>query len=317
MNRPFYRSLIGRFFYNVGSTGLPHLLFIEKGGRDMEIQLLKTFILAAEKENFREVAEGLMMTQPAVTKQIQKLEKELNFRLFDRVQKRVVLNANGHYFLPRAMQLVALEEQISQEMQAFLAGYSQKITIGVAPQIANSTLPFVIQHFKQFQPDVNIQIDILPSNEIAEAVFRQEVDIGLSKVPSTRELLTTMIANEPVMIVSAQPFEVKDFHRLLNKFPIYTHSFSPYWEQIEKYLPRNCQIERLNQTEVIKTFIKQGMGIAFLPKSVVQTEVEKGELFTQLPQIDEAILSATFVYTKYIHPVFDQFIDACMSIYEK
>jgi len=82
-------------------------------------------------------------------------------------------------------------------------------------------------------------------------------------------------------------------------------------------LPRDCQIERLNQTEVIKTFIKQGMGIAFLPKSVVQTEVDKGELFAQIPQIGEGILSATFVSTKYAHPLFNQFIQACATTYNK
>lgn len=283
----------------------------------MEIELLKTFLIAAKKENFREAAEELMMTQSAVTKQIQKLEKVLQIQLFDRVQKRVVLNANGHYFLPRANQLVEFEEQIVQEMKAFQAGYSQKVSLGVAPQIANSTLPVIIQHFKQLQPDVIIQIDILPSNEIGEAVFRQQIDIGLSKVPSTRELLTTMIANEPVMIVGPKPFNRDDFHLLIKRFPIYTHAFSPYWEQIERHLPMDCQIERLNQTEVIKTFIKQGMGIAFLPKSVVQTEVDKGELFAQIPQIDEDILSATFVHTKYTHPIFNRFIQACLTIYKK
>lgn len=281
----------------------------------MEIELLKTFIIAAKKENFREVAEELMMTQPSVTKQIQKLEKVLNLQLFDRVQKRVILNANRHYFLPKAIQLVEFEEQVIEEIKAFQAGYSKKITLGIAPQIANSTLPFIFQYFKQLQPDVIVQIEILPSNEIGEAVFRQQLNIGLSKVPSTRELLTTMIANEPVMIVGPQPFDVEDFQLLIKKFPIYTHAFSPYWEQIERHLPRVCQIERLNQTEVIKTFIKQGMGIAFLPKSVVQTEVEKGELFAQIPQIEDDILSATFVLTKYAHPLFERFIQACITIY--
>lgn len=292
-------------------------MHIIKGGKDVEIELLRTFILAAKKENFREVAEELMMTQPAVTKKIQKLEKILNIQLFNRVQKRVILNANGYYFLPRAIQLMEFEEQIVHEMKAFQAGYSQKISLGVAPQIANSTLPFIIQHFKQFQPDVIVQIDILPSNEIGEAVFRQQIDIGLSKVPSTRELITTIIANEPVMIVSPQPFETEDFQLLIKKFPIYTYAYSPYWEQIERYLPSDCLIERLNQTEVIKTFIKQGMGIAFLPKSVVQTEVEKGELFAQIPKIDDSIRSATFVHTKYDHPIFDRFIQSSVTIYKK
>ncbi|MDY0393939.1 LysR substrate-binding domain-containing protein [Virgibacillus halophilus] len=98
-------------------------------------------------------------------------------------------------------------------MNAFQAGYSQKVSLGVAPQIANSTHPLIIQRFKQLQPDVITQIEILPSNEIGEAVFRQQIDIGLSKVPSPRELLTTVIANEPVMIVGPQPFIAEEVEK--------------------------------------------------------------------------------------------------------
>mgnify|MGYP003558928550 CR=1 FL=1 len=52
------------------------------------------------------------MTQPAVTKCIHKLEKQLNVALFNRVQQRVQLNANGHFFLLKAQQMLELEAQI-------------------------------------------------------------------------------------------------------------------------------------------------------------------------------------------------------------
>ncbi|MEO4052317.1 LysR family transcriptional regulator [Solibacillus sp. CAU 1738] len=281
----------------------------------MDTDLLKTFIVAAQRQNFRETAEQLMMTQPAVTKQIRKLEALLNLQLFDRVQQRIHLNANGHYFLPRAQKMVQLENEITEQLRAFQIGYTEKVTLGVAPQIANSTLPLIVKKFNKLHPDIKIEIEILPSNEIGEAVFRQYIDIGISKVPSTRELISIIIANEPVMLVAARPFDKGNYDVLIKTSPIYTHSFSPYWEKVEQHLPKECKIERLNQTEVIKNFIKQGMGIAFLPKSVVRTEVQRGELFAQVPPIQGEIQSATYMHTKYTCALFEQFTDICIEIY--
>lgn len=283
----------------------------------MDTELLKTFIVAAEKQNFRETADQLMMTQPAVTKQIRKLEAQLNIQLFDRVQQRIYLNENGHFFLPRAKRIIQLDNEINEELLAYQNGYTGKLTIGVAPQIANSTLPTIVGKFTELYPHINIQIDILPSNEIGEAVYRQHIDIGISKVLSTRELLTNIIADEPVMIVAAEPFSMEQYESFIQTLPIYTHAFSPYWERIATHLPKLCQIKRLNQTEAIKSFVKQGLGIAFLPKSVVQCEVEKGELFAQLPPIQDDVRSKTYIHTKYTYALFYEFTRICIAIYNE
>lgn len=283
----------------------------------MDTELLKTFIVAADNQNFRETAEQLMMTQPAVTKQIKKLEALLNLQLFDRVQQRIYLNANGHFFLPRAKRIIQLEKEVNEELLVFQNGYTGNLTIGVAPQIANSTLPKIVGQFIECYPEVNIQIDILPSNEIGEAVYRQQIDLGLSKVLSTRELVTNIIADEPVMLVAAEPFSIDQYDTYIQTLPIYTHAFSPYWEKISTHLPKLCQIKRLNQTEAIKSFVKQGLGLAFLPKSVVQGEVEKGELFAQLPPFQDEIRSTTYIHTKYTYDLFDQFTRICADVYNE
>ena len=102
--------------------------------KNIDTNLLKIFVTAAEKENFREAAEELLMTQPAVTKSIHKLEKQLDLMLFDRVQQRVQLNANGHFFLLKAKQILALEVQIQAELEGFQLGLTERLTLGVAPQ---------------------------------------------------------------------------------------------------------------------------------------------------------------------------------------
>jgi len=283
--------------------------------KDIDTNLLKIFVTAAEKQNFREAAEELLMTQPAVTKSIHKLEKQLNVTLFDRVQQRVQLNANGHFFLLKAKQMLELEAQIQGELEGFQLGLTDRITLGVAPQIANSMLPLIIKQFKADCPQVFVQIEIMPSNEIGEAVFRQQIDIGLSKMESTRDLLTMTIIDELVVLVTSKRVEHEHVEEMLQKTTIYTHAYSPYWEKIAQQLPGYCRIEQLNQTEVIKTFVKHGLGVAFLPKSVVQIEMTKGELFTVESTVSNGITSATYLHMKYSHRVFEKFVETCRKVY--
>lgn len=281
--------------------------------KNIDTSLLKIFVTAAEKGNFREAAEELLMTQPAVTKSIHKLEKQLDLMLFDRVHQRVQLNANGHFFLMKAKQMLELEAQIQGELEGFQLGLTDRIKIGVAPQIANSMLPLIIKQFREDYPQVFVQIEIMPSNEIGEAVFRQQIDIGLSKIESTRDLITMKIIDEPVVLVTAK--RVEQVEEMLQKTTVYTHAYSPYWEKIARQLPSYCRIEQLNQTEVIKTFVKHGLGVAFLPKSAVQTEMVKGELFAVESTISKGITSATYLHMKYSHGVFEKFVQTCRKVY--
>lgn len=107
----------------------------------METNWLKTFVVAAKHENYRLTAEELFISQPAVTKHIQNLERYLGVELFIRDSKRVTLNANGAHFLPIANDILNTYDKGLQTFQNYVKGYSREIKLAVAPQIANSILP--------------------------------------------------------------------------------------------------------------------------------------------------------------------------------
>jgi LysR family transcriptional regulator, repressor for citA len=77
----------------------------------MDIKWLRTFIICARYENFREASEELFLTQPAVTKHIKRLEENLNILLFERVGNKVVLTPAGYKFLSYARELINNYEQ--------------------------------------------------------------------------------------------------------------------------------------------------------------------------------------------------------------
>ncbi|MEG0472622.1 MAG: LysR family transcriptional regulator, partial [Solibacillus sp.] len=137
----------------------------------METEWLRTFIVAAKTENFRETAEKCFIMQSTVTKHIQHLERELQTALFERHNKRVKLNSIGAHFLQHAERIVVTIDEALYSTKSFVNGFTSQLSIGVAPQIANSTLPAIIEAFQQQKPTIQISIELLKSNEIGEAVY--------------------------------------------------------------------------------------------------------------------------------------------------
>lgn len=285
----------------------------------METEWLRTFLIAAKTENFSETAEKRFITQSTVTKHIHHLEKELNTPLFERSGKKVRLNMVGAYFSDKAEKIINALDDALKGTHAFLDGYTSQLTIGVSPQIANSTLPQIIEHFREHKSHIQLSIDILKSNKIGEAVYRGLIDIGLSKLSSVRDLQIHMIADEAIQLIVPPSKKDIDTIELLTNEPILTHEFSPYWENIQHLLSNQYpshKTMKLDQTEVIKNFVKQGLGIAFLPQSIVQKETEGGTLAIHYVDECKNISSQTYFISKYISNDIQSFLESSKIIYK-
>ena len=285
----------------------------------MDTEWLRTFVVAAQTENFRETAEKRFITQSTVTKHIQHLEKELQSVLFDRQGKQVTLNREGAYFWEQAQTILSTLDEGIQNMESFLKGYTSKLTIGVAPQIANSTLPAIMAQFQQRKPSIQIAIELLKSNEIGEALFTGGIDIGLSKLTSSRDLHTVMLAQEPLQLIVPISKKETDVLTLLQQETLLIHEYAPYWQEVQKVLQQfaSYRTMHINQTEVIKNFVKHGLGIAFLPKSVIEADYQQNLLHSCTVQELSPIVSPTYVLTKYGSADFDAFLEACYSVYRQ
>ncbi|WP_397536501.1 LysR family transcriptional regulator [Rummeliibacillus pycnus] len=284
----------------------------------METEWLRTFLVAAKTENFGEAAEKRFLTQSTVTKHIHHLEKELKTLLFERSGKKVRLNIAGAYFFGKAEKLIEMLDDSLRSTQDFLEGYTSNLTIGVAPQIANSTLPRIIEHFNANKPHIQLSIELLNSNEIAEAAYRGAIDIGLSKIETTRDLQIEMIADESIQLVISPSRSEVEPAELLKSETILTHEYAPYWEAVQHVLisqfPSHKSM-KVNQTEVIKNFVKQGLGIAFLPQSIVQKEGEEGTLCIRSLNLFQHITSQTYFISKYISSDIQAFLESSKEIY--
>src|SRR5215470_4510607 len=97
---------------------------------DLEFSELRAFVVLAGELHFRKASERLFLSQPALTKKIQRLEEKLKGALFVRSRRRVALTDAGKSFLPKAAKLLQDAEDALRETQAAVEGRAGSLRIG-------------------------------------------------------------------------------------------------------------------------------------------------------------------------------------------
>lgn len=271
----------------------------------IDIRWLKTFIVAAEFENFRKAAEQLLLTQPAVTKHIRRLEEYLHVRLFERNGKNVMLTEAGYKFLPYAKQIVKEFEKGLNDFAAWKQGYSRKLTIAAAPQIASSFLPPLLREFIEQNGDMEVFVNVVKSYEIGAEVNSGKADLGLSRIkPLQTDLIVEKIHEERVVFVGSSLLgKNEDLHEseILHHYRLITHNHPDYWDLLLNDIKRHYPHVRtmvVSQGEVTKKFIENGLGVSYLPYSMVKEEILQGRLIEIPPEKVKLPKSVTYVITK-------------------
>jgi LysR family transcriptional repressor of citA len=271
----------------------------------MDIKWLKTFVVSAKYENFRKTSEELFLTQPAITKHIKRLEENLAIPLFERVGNKVTLTTAGHRFLPFAREMIAKYEQGLDDFESWKQGYQRQLIIATAPQIASSFLPSLLRRFMDYNPDIEVIISVLKSYEIGEEISAGRADLGLTRIlPIQTNIKSDVVHEEPVVLVG--PNESKESYFLDEKsifqnYRVITHNHPDYWDHLLNQLKSNYptfRTMRVDQVEVTKRFIEEGLGVSYLPFSMIKEELALNKM-VEIPS--EKIIappSFTYVLTK-------------------
>jgi DNA-binding transcriptional LysR family regulator len=143
---------------------------------------LTVFTAIAEHGSITKASESLNLTQPALSSALSSLESELGVRLFDRIDRKIVLNHNGELLYPKVMQL--LED--TAKIQNFF-NHEQTLTgsihIAASNTIGNYILPPLMASFKEKHPDTQLALSIGNSERVIESVVGHQADIGFIEAP--------------------------------------------------------------------------------------------------------------------------------------
>ncbi|MEK4486406.1 LysR family transcriptional regulator [Psychrobacillus sp. FSL H8-0484] len=285
----------------------------------MEYQWLKTFCIAAETLNFRKASEKLVMSQPSVTVHIRLLEEHLGTTLFDRQNNRVSLSDAGRFFLPEAQQIVNSIENSVNKVFAFTQGYRRNWTIAISPLMAETILPHFLRSFMKLHPDLEINIRVEESYMIEELVEAGEVNIGISALDAKQKNIESIsIYEDPILFVmpvdgydeeSGPPIDVKE---ILQRNYLFTHHHPVFWDDLLFKLHKQVvglRTMKVTQAHITKRFIQDGLGVSFLPHSIVRRELIEGKIMQPHFDLFELPSVSTFIIVKKKGALEEEFIN--------
>ncbi len=124
----------------------------------MTFEQLECFIHAVQEKTFFDAAEALHITQSSLSKQIKKLEAELNVQLFDRSRRSALLTAAGEFFYPEARKLVLQYQHTIDKMKEFNAGFSSSLCVGTLPVLSQYGLTPIFHQFAASHPEISLSL---------------------------------------------------------------------------------------------------------------------------------------------------------------
>src|ERR671935_93826 len=146
----------------------------------MDTRQLAAFCAVVERKSFSQAAERLGVTQPAVSLQIRALEERLGQRLLDRSGRRVEPTEAGMLLYRGAQKLLALEEQLVEEVPASAGGaLTGRLDIGASTGPGGSVLPPLLCEFQAANPGTTIGLAVFDTQTVIDLVGRRELELGV------------------------------------------------------------------------------------------------------------------------------------------
>lgn len=144
----------------------------------MQYNQLECFVELCETLNFTETAENLHITQPAVTHQIQTLEKELGIKLFLRDRRKVALTPAGESFYHDMKDILTKTTVAIAKARNYASGFSSTLTVGYeGNSLELQALPIILQNFRAVCPEIYLYLKCLPYRERKQQLISNKLDI--------------------------------------------------------------------------------------------------------------------------------------------
>ncbi|TDO52563.1 DNA-binding transcriptional LysR family regulator [Kribbella sp. VKM Ac-2527] len=239
---------------------------------------VSAFVAVAEELHFGRAAERLAMTQPPLSRQIQKLERAVGAKLLERDNRRVELTEAGRAFLGEARRLIALVDSAGDLARRVDQGAVGTLRLGFTAASAIRTLGPLLRRLSEELPGVDVILHERVTPAQVDGLRRGELDLGLARPPFDSEALASrVISREPLIavvpsdhplasvrrplrptdfsnerVISYHPTQARYFHELTVRFLTNAH-------------PRIDQ--RVQQILTVVLLVAAGRGVALVPDS--------------------------------------------------
>jgi DNA-binding transcriptional LysR family regulator len=247
----------------------------------VELRSFRYFLAVTEAGSFRRAAARLMITQPPLSREMRRLERELGVDLFDRSARPVTLTRAGRAFVTDARAVLA-QVDAAVENARTAADPRDHLRVGFLGAAANGLLPRAVREFRQLHPDVALVLEEHESGLAQFAALRDgRIDLGLVREPSDEHGLDSRtILDEPFVLI------LPSDHRLAGtSAPVSLHDLTGepfvFWSRASAPSPFDTAIQTFSRmglempivqealgVQTILGLVAAGIGVSLLPESV-------------------------------------------------
>lgn len=256
----------------------------------MELRELRNFMHVARAGSVSRAAEELRLAQPALSRQIKKLEHELGVSLFARHGRGVRLSSAGSLLLERAEAIARLVHETGEEIKEKRMPARGRFTLGVPPAAGLRLLPYFVDRFQKAWPQVTLHMREGVASSLLEWLVDKRLDLALLHNPPHLEALNiSPILTERMMVVGPaksakernhpKTFRIRDFGNLPLILPNMAHTNRRLVEHaaLQHGVRLRIKIEA-DSVAFAKTLVENGLGYTILTYAAVQDELARGKL---------------------------------------
>ncbi|MBR5783205.1 MAG: LysR family transcriptional regulator [Clostridia bacterium] len=175
----------------------------------MNIKQVQYALVLSETLNFSKAAEQLGISQSALSKQIQNLERDLGVVLFNRNRSPLSLTPAGEYFIHNARELTFREEQLRKVLCQFDSSEMGQLTIGVTPFRSLHLAPDLIKKMRETFPGIKVTLHEVPSVQLRKDAAEGKVDFAIINLPVDISLMDAIPLAHDTLVL-AVPDSMRD-----------------------------------------------------------------------------------------------------------
>jgi DNA-binding transcriptional LysR family regulator len=257
----------------------------------MDTRQLAAFCAVVERKSFSQAAERLGVTQPAVSLQVRALEKRLGAQLLDRSGRRVEPTEAGLRLYRGAQRLLALEEQLVEEVAGEGDGeLTGDLSLGASTGPAAIVVPLLLCEFQLANPGVRIALSVHDTHSVVELVAARELELGIvGAARRHRSVRFEPFFEDEVILVCppGHPFAGRTvtIDELRAEQLILMQEGAGVRQIVDDELRglglrlRDLDVRlELGLQESVRSAVQAGYGITFISRSAVETELAAGTL---------------------------------------
>jgi DNA-binding transcriptional LysR family regulator len=271
----------------------------------IDVKRLRYFVAVCQHGGFSHAANVIGVAQPALTRQVQLLERELGFKLISRDGRGAKPTEQGRFLLVRSIEYLDGLDNLYFELKQRFSQINGQAVIGICPTIS----PFFLEDLKTYvaanSPDLSLSLVEAYSGDLKNLMNSDRLDLAITYKPSSSLGGGHVdLFSEPLVLVCGfQPdapqrsYQLSDLERLKLILPSRIHELRLIIDTVAKrrgvLLRPDLELDSL---DAVKTFLKRPLKFfTVLPTYCVQEEVESRQFFRYAIEDDEMLRTISIV----------------------